>query len=159
MYNRKNAIEYALNWWNKRNPKFFNFDNLGGDCTNFISQCLFYGGIPMNNINKLGWYYSSLSNRSYSWTGVEEFFTFCINNKSPSGPKAKVVPISLVEVGDIVQLQQLKRDRFHHNMIITQIDGEANLENIKICCHTNDAKNKPLKDYYYNKIRFLKILN
>lgn len=159
MYNRKKAIEYAYNWWNNRNPNFLNFDNLGGDCTNFISQCLYYGNIPMQSQNKLGWYYFTSQNRSYSWAGVQEFFNFCTKNTTDFGPRAKVVLVSMVEVGDIIQLQQFGRDRFHHNLIITKIDGAPNFDTIKVTCHTNDALDKPLKDYYYNKIRFLKILN
>ena len=159
MYNRKKAVEYAYTWWNSRNPQFFNFDNFGGDCTNFISQCLYYGDIPMQKSNNLGWFYNSSNNRSYSWTGVVEFFNFCTQNNTGLGPKAKLVTISMLEIGDIVQLQQFSQDRFHHNLIITKINGIPNIENIFVTCHTNDAKDKPLKDYYYNKIRFLKILN
>ncbi|MBQ3571404.1 MAG: amidase domain-containing protein, partial [Clostridia bacterium] len=42
-YNRQNAVEYAKKWALKRNPKYYNFDNIGGDCTSFASQCLFAG--------------------------------------------------------------------------------------------------------------------
>lgn len=159
MYNRNSAVEYAHNWWNKRNPKFLNFDNLGGDCTNFISQCLYYGGIPMQSSNKLGWFYNTSSNRSYSWTGVVEFFNFCTNNTSNTGPRAKIIPIFLLEIGDIIQLQQVSRDRFHHNLIVTKINGTPSLDTVFVTCHTKDSKDKPLTDYYYKKIRFLKILN
>ena len=58
MYSRQKAIEYAYEFWNKRNPKFYNFDSLGGDCTNFVSQCVIYGGIKMDYSNN-GWYYIS----------------------------------------------------------------------------------------------------
>ena len=40
-YNRENAVEYAKIWAYKRNPKYYNFDSVGGDCTSFVSQCLF----------------------------------------------------------------------------------------------------------------------
>ena len=158
MYNKQKTIEYATFWWNKRNPNFYNFDTLGGDCTNFISQCLLAGGIEMNTSKNSGWHYYSLTNRTPSWTGVEEFFNFSVNNKTSFGPKIKVVTISEVEVGDIVQLMQNKT-RFNHNLLITKIDGINNLTNIKVTCHTNDALNKSLADYFFKKIRFLKILN
>lgn len=158
MYNRKNAINYAHTWWNKRNPNFYNYDNIGGDCTNFISQCLHAGGIVMDKVYN-GWFYTNSSNRSYSWTGVEEFFKYATTNQKNVGPKAKVVTISQVEVGDIVQMQQLGKNRFHHNMLITKIDGKKTFDNIKITCHTKDSVDRPLSNYYYQKIRFLKILN
>ena len=158
MYDKLSAINYATFWWNKRNPNFYNFDSIGGDCTNFISQCLLAGKIIMNTTKSNGWYFYSLTNRTPSWTGVEEFFNFSVNNKTDFGPKTKIVTISEVEVGDIVQLLQ-KGTRFNHNLIITKIDGVNNLTKIKVTCHTNDALNKPLADYYFKKIRFLKILN
>ncbi len=40
-YNRENAVEYAKIWAYKRNPKYYNFDPVGGDCTSFVSQCLY----------------------------------------------------------------------------------------------------------------------
>ena len=32
-YNRQKTIEYANKWAFSRNPKYYNFDNIGGDCT------------------------------------------------------------------------------------------------------------------------------
>ncbi|MDE7439525.1 MAG: amidase domain-containing protein, partial [Clostridia bacterium] len=42
-YNRELAYEYAKKWAFKRNPEFYNFNNIGGDCTNFASQCIYAG--------------------------------------------------------------------------------------------------------------------
>ena len=47
-YNREKAIEYANTWAYGRNPAYYDYSNLGGDCTNFISQCLYAGGGIMN---------------------------------------------------------------------------------------------------------------
>ena len=40
-YDRQAAVDYAHRWAYHRNPDFYNFDELGGDCTNFASQCLY----------------------------------------------------------------------------------------------------------------------
>lgn len=157
MYNRSFAIEYAYTWWNKRNPKYANFDSLGGDCTNFVSQCLFAGGIEMN-YEQNGWFYNNINSRAPSWTGVDEFFNFATTNTSNHGAKAKQVTISQVDVGDVVQMLQ-KGTRFHHNLLITKIGKNKSLDNIYVTCHTNDAKDKKLSDYYFKEIRFLKILD
>ena len=157
MYDRQKAIDYAYKWWNSRNPNFYNFDNLGGDCTNFVSQCLYAGGIEMNK-NILGWYYINLNSRSPSWTGVEQFFEFATTNTSILGVKAKVITISDIEIGDVIQLMQYG-ERFHHSLFVTKIIGEKKLNNIYITCHTRDSKDKNLSDYNFQKIRFLKILN
>jgi len=158
MYNRVKAIDYAIKWWNKRNPNFYDFDSLGGDCTNFISQCLNYGDIPMN-YSPNGWFYNNINSRAPAWTGVEEFYKFSTSNISNLGVKAKKCTIHEVEEGDIVQLKLRGEDRFHHSMIITKIKGEKNLSNILITCHTYNFVNRPLVTYNILDIRFLKILN
>ena len=69
-YDRQAAVEYAHRWAYHRNPDFYNFDELGGDCTNFASQCLYAGAGVMNYTPTFGWYYISADDRSPSWTGV-----------------------------------------------------------------------------------------
>ena len=64
LYNRENVYSYAKKWALKRNPKYYNFDSLGGDCTNFVSQCVYAGSSIMNFTKDLGWYYRSLSDRA-----------------------------------------------------------------------------------------------
>ena len=158
MYNRQKAVDYAYIWWNKRNPVFYNFDKIGGDCTNFVSQCLFFGGIEMD-YSAQGWYYKSLYSRSPAWTGVDEFFDYATKNNALRGVKAYNTKIIQMEIGDIVQFMQIGEDTYHHSLIITDILGEPNIENILVTCHTVDAKNKPLSDYQIKAVRFLKILN
>ena len=158
MYIREKAIEYAYTWWNKRNPEFYNFDELGGDCTNFVSQCLFYGGISMNYAS-LGWFYKSLNYRSPSWTGVDEFYNFSTNNKSGFGVKCELCNLNDIKIGDIVQLQLNNENEFHHTALITKILGDVNLQNILVACHSSNAKDKPLSSYNCKQIRFLKVLN
>ncbi len=47
-YDRAAALRYAEQWAMRRNPDFFDFEELGGDCTNFASQCLYAGSRVMN---------------------------------------------------------------------------------------------------------------
>jgi len=44
-YNPLKAIQYANQWWNKRNPKFQSYGF--NDCANFVSQCLIAGGLNL----------------------------------------------------------------------------------------------------------------
>lgn len=46
MYDRNKAVAYAHKYAYSRNPNYYNFDNIGGDCTNFVSQVLAAGGEP-----------------------------------------------------------------------------------------------------------------
>lgn len=43
-YDRTKAVSYANAYWNKRPTNFPNFSN---DCTNFVSQAVFKGGVAM----------------------------------------------------------------------------------------------------------------
>ena len=37
----KAEVNYARKWAFSRNPAYYDFENIGGDCTNFVSQCLY----------------------------------------------------------------------------------------------------------------------
>lgn len=155
-YNRKKAVEYASEWAYKRNPRYYNFDDVGGDCTSFISQCIYAGAGIMNYKKHIGWYYNSASNRTASWSGVEFLYNFLITNKG-IGPRAEKVDIETLDIGDIIQLKFIQ-DRFSHSLIIVDKKGN-NLEDIYIATHTEDAYYRKLSTYTFQDIRFLHITN
>ena len=49
-YNRKAAVKYAKQWCNSFNPKYHNYNPEGGDCANFVSQCLIAGGMDLKKM-------------------------------------------------------------------------------------------------------------
>ena len=102
-YNRAKAIEYAHKWAYGRNPNYYNFDGIGGDCTNFVSQCLYAGGAKMNYTPDIGWFYISSQKRAAAWTGVEYLYKFLVNNKGV-GPYATHRSLEEALPGDILQL-------------------------------------------------------
>ena len=79
-YNRQKAKEYAKIWAYKRNPRYYNYDSLGGDCTNFISQCIYAGSGVMNYTKTYGWYYNNANDKSPSWTGVDFLYNFFVRS-------------------------------------------------------------------------------
>lgn len=148
-YNRNDAIHYAKVWAYQRNPKYYNFDSVGGDCTSFISQCLYSGYKVMNYKKHTGWYYNSINDRTASWSGVEFLYQFLINNKGV-GPKAIATDKSKCVKGDIIQLS-FDGITFGHSLIIV----DKIEDNIYIASHTEDNYYKNLSLYHYEKIRFL----
>ena len=46
-YNPQAAYNYAHQWALSRNPAYHDYSNEGGDCANFVSQCLIAGGLPI----------------------------------------------------------------------------------------------------------------
>lgn len=154
-YNREAAVDYALKWDLKRNPKFLDFTNLGGDCTNFISQCLYAGSNVMNFTPVFGWYYNSANDRSPSWTGVQYLYNFLTTN-TKKAVFAKDVPISQLMLGDVIQLGKAN-NHFYHSLLVTSIGSPPDYDNILISTHDYDAHYRPLNTYEYDKIRFLHI--
>ncbi len=62
-YNREEAVAYARQWAGERNPQWQVYDGMGGNCMNFVSQCLYASGIPMDESGSAQWYWYSDSNR------------------------------------------------------------------------------------------------
>lgn len=149
-YDRQAAIDYAREWAFDRNPRFLDFSEIGGDCTNFVSQCLYAGSGVMNFTPVYGWYYLSSSNRTASWTGVEYLYNFLVTNEGV-GPFGREVGGYEAEIGDVIQLGDADGD-FYHTIIITSLYPE-----ILVASHSNDALDRPLSSYDYYTARFIHI--
>ena len=151
-YNRQAAYDYARKWAFGRNPKYYDFSRIGGDCTNFASQCIYAGAGVMNFTPTFGWFYKSADDRTPSWTGVEYLYNFLVNNKE-AGPFAEEVPLNKLEVGDIVQLGRRTGDFYHSPVVVSVKNGR-----ILVAAHTYDAFNKPLNSYVFERVRGIHIL-
>ena len=159
-FDKAKAIEYAHRWALDRNPNFLDFDELGGDCTNYISQILLAGGGKMDHTPVLGWYYSSGSEKSPSWTGVEQLYNYLMKEKE-TGLIAREISAEEAEAGDIVQLSFNGR-HFQHTPFIVEVSRKPGVpfsfDSIKICAHSFDSQNRALDTYQWRKIRFIRIL-
>ena len=150
-YIRQNAVLYAKKYALVRNPLFYTFEGIGGNCTNFASQCVLAGSCTMNYAPIYGWYYLSINRRSASWTGVDFFYNFMTSN-TDVGPFGKEVDISLVEPGDLIQLKN-SEGRFYHTLVVVRIEENE----IYICANSNDALERPLSSYEYESLRVIHI--
>lgn len=155
IYNREKVIEYAKKWAYDRNPQYYDFDNVGGDCTSFASQCIYAGAKIMNYSKQNGWYYISGNNKSPSWSGVEFLYNFLTQNKSV-GPYGYEVEQDKIELGDIAQLS-FDGNEFSHSLVIVKILDTTYLNQILISSHTFDSFNKRISEYNFEKIRFIHI--
>lgn len=144
MYNREAAVEYAHKWAYKRNPQYYDFDALGGDCTSFASQVLFAGGAEMNYAPD-GWYFNSLQARSPAWSGVNELYNFLMSRHG-----AVETTLDGLMLGDIIQLGTAN-GRFYHSLIVVSTGK------LLVAAHTIDSDNRPLASYDYELIRFLHV--
>lgn len=154
-YNREKALSYARKWARDRNPKYYNFDTVGGDCTSFVSQVI-YEGSGIMNYNQYGWYYINGNDKSPSWSGVEFLHKFLVNNQGV-GPYGREISQEEIEKGDIVQLS-FDGQKYHHTLVVIDIlNNVKNFSNILISAHTEDSLNRRLSTYTFNRIRFIKI--
>lgn len=150
-YDRRRVWEYARRWAYGRNPLFYDFSGLGGDCTNFISQCLLAGCCTMNCTPTFGWYYDALSARSPSWTGVEFLYDFLTSNEG-AGPYGRAAGLSGLDVGDLIQLGD-RQGRFYHTLLVTGYRRGDYL----VSAHSYDAFDRPLSAYSYARLRPVRI--
>ena len=156
-YNRAQAVRYADYWAYRRNPNYAQFDQLGGDCTNFVSQAVFYACGVMNFTPDYGWYYISLEDRSPAWSGVEFFWDFLTTNRGP-GPYGHEIPLSEVSPGDIIQMAIKEPDRYGHTVLVTGLLSDAPTpDSILIAAHDRDAACRPVSTYDYAMIRAARI--
>ncbi len=155
LYDRAAAVSYARQWALARNPKYYDFSRLGGDCTNFVSQCLYAGSRVMNYRPLFGWYYKSANERTPSWTGVPFLYNF-LTRETGAGPIGEQVLMEQVQPGDISQFAN-EAGNFYHSQFIVSVGEQPALANILVCTHTSDSLDRPLLSYDYNKIRFVHI--
>lgn len=150
-YDRSRAVRYARRWALSRNPLFANFTGIGGDCTNFVSQCIYAGACIMNYTPTFGWYYFSPEDRAPAWTGVEYFYNFMVGNDGV-GPYATETLPSQLTLGDVVQLGN-QDGEYYHTLLVTGFSTEGYL----VSAHSDDAIDRPLSTYSYATSRFLRI--
>lgn len=141
-YNRNKAKEYAERWWNDYNPRFRKFSV---DCTNFVSQCLYAGGFPMQDSGSRnrGWWYRGSGGAndswSFSWSVAHSLHWYLAGGDTPI-PVWEVHRPEELAVGDVICYDWSGNGRWAHNTIVTGHDGTgAPLVN----AHTVNSRNRP----------------
>ena len=157
-YRREEAAAYARHWAYGRNPEFYDYERIGGDCTNFASQCIYAGTGVMNYTPTFGWYYIDADNKAPAWTGVEYLHNFLIRSEISPGPICTVTQdLAAAEPGDVIQLI-FEGDVFQHSPVVIATDGSGLPSGIQVAAHSYDADCRPLDSYTYQQYRVLHIL-
>ena len=151
-YDRGAAVRYAERWALGRNPAYADFDGLGGDCTNFVSQCVYAGAGVMNYTPDTGWFYAALNRRAAAWTGVSQFSRFITTNTGP-GPYGRLAGRQELQPGDVIQLGNAE-GVFYHSLLLLSATPDA----IYVAAHTVDSLWRALDSYRYAKAQYIHIL-
>lgn len=144
-YDRAAAVRYAHEWAFRRNLHYYNFDAVGGDCTNFASQCLYAGGCQMQYSSPMGWYYRSADDRAPAWSSAAFLHQFLTHNEK-SGPRASEILLSQLLPGDLVQFA-FEPETFTHTAVVVSTGVVTTAENILLAAHTQDCDLRPLLTY------------
>lgn len=156
-YDRTAAVQYAHRWAYGRNPAYFSFDEIGGDCTNFASQCLYQGTGVMNFTPDFGWYYIDPNQKAPAWTGVQFFYNFLTRKIASPGPFAIQCELNKITPGDFIQLR-FDSQQFAHTLIVVSTGSPITPENTLIAAHSIDSDWRPLSSYQTSEIRFLHLI-
>ena len=142
-YNRDNAVSYAKQYANNYNPNYVDYATYPGssDCANFVSQCLYTGGIAMND----DWHYRypgySSPVVSTAWRGAQSLRDFVENLE---GAVILDNPTSLKR-GDVIftlesgtSAKSLRRAT--HAVIVSRDVGSDG--SIYVCAHDTDKNDE-----------------
>lgn len=176
--NRWNSlgVRYAEECYNKRTACYPNCSDIGGDCANFVSQCLLAAGKHINS----DWYMDKKNNvyqtpaagttqldaswdYTYAWINADEFRKYwkenAVRTYACSGKKALEDMFGVYAqdyvAGDVIQYG----DSFlgletstEHTMYITgyktQIVDGTLYPSYTVTYHSSDTLNKPLTELY-----------
>lgn len=169
-YDRTAAVAYAMDWVDPlsviRNDAWGRYDEYGGNCNNYISQCLYAGGIPMDTEGEEQWKWygdsvntrQTASGRSGSWAGVEEFYDYAEGNTGYGLAADTTANLYTGQAGDI--LQYGVNGVWNHSVIITDVvkGADGSVKDYLINSNTTDRINYPASAYAYSDLRLIRIL-
>jgi hypothetical protein len=136
-YNGASAATYADTYWQTYNPAWPSFANSGGDCTNFVSQALYAGGISMRTSptysGNAAWYMVKKRNRwSYAapWVNAQDQSIFMLQYLAGVTQVASYYGLAPgmtagdhAEQGDVALYDWNNDGVYDHEAIVTASDG------------------------------------
>lgn len=111
-YDYKKAVAYAEQYAMNYNPAYNNYNSVGGDCANFVSQCLYAGGLPMTD----GWMYQ----KTVSWTYASSLYSYLAEN---CGTAITNPAASNIRAGDPVFYYSSSQGRYSHAAICVGVNA------------------------------------
>ena len=164
-YDRAAAVAYAHQWADGRNHLWPDYTRYGGNCQNYVSQCLLAGGIPMDLDGSAvwKWYGDTPDNRgaafgrSGSWSSVNQFAQYAESNTG-YGLAARIdAPYYEGEPGDILDLGF--GGEWQHTVLIvgTVTDEAGNTVDYLVDSNTVGQRSFPAGAYDYFQQMLIRI--
>lgn len=186
-YNANNAIAYAYTYTTSSynsvpdsgnnygflNGNFTNYTDSGGNCQNFVSQCLWAGFGGNNYLCDKGinteefpmyaqWYGDKNSNCTLAWITVNDFYRHVISDSSQiisthalADGSFGQIPLSSLRGAVLNVNEKADKTGFKHAVLITKATGRS-CADIEICGNSPMRKAVRLIDQYgANKMRVI----
>lgn len=169
-YNRQDAVRYAYTYGFNPNPQyryFFEYGDGGGDCSNFISQCLKAGGAPMDYNGEWAWWYNNKGTTnvnddtwSITWAVAHSLY-WCLKSRGqlnlPGLKAIEVSDLSMLELGDLIQYEN-NDGVIYHSTIITAFTNSNDRRIPMVSQHTYNAVNTSYIKPAAKKMHYMKII-
>lgn len=164
-YDRRTAVAYAEKYADARNEEWPDYGIYGGNCQNYVSQCLLAGGIPMDTEEPAVWkWYSGVPHdlagavgRSSSWSSVPAFRTYVQTNTGYGLAGQVDAPYYSGESGDMLLMGPV--GNWKHTVIITEPVQDENGATVDYLINSNtaDLRDYPAGAYSYTNQSLVKI--
>lgn len=157
-YSSSDAVTYAETYYSNYNSSYPDWSEYGGDCANFISQCLYAGGKNMKGTpgtssaaeDWSNWFSKGTScntkNVSSTWRGANAFRNYWQSNAN-GYTKFTSVGSSSYQYGfkgDAISLLNSNGSAYH-TLIIVGYDSANN--DFIVAAHTGNTKTAKLSNY------------
>jgi hypothetical protein len=156
-YNRTAARDYAYAHYQSGNPDYCDFTNPNGDCTNFLSQCLYTGGWAQNDDwrSKVKADCPQCRNTTCDaaecfrckWTVAQDFKYYVTHEGAGRIESGNYNDVDL-EIGDILQFDWTNDGNIDHSSIVTKKTASA-----VYVTYRNYVGGQPFKDQISNSLR------
>ncbi len=144
-YNGAAAAAYADQYWSTYNPQWPSYATSGGDCSNFVSQALYAGGIAMRLTppysGTAAWFMTgtpTTPNPSTSWINANDNSAFlaaslpAVKVGTYTGLGPTVTQASGASQGDVISYDWNGDGVVDHQAIVVTSDGQS------VDAHTNN---------------------
>ncbi len=136
------AVQYARKWVNSFNPVYPNYsasgDDWGGDCTNFVSQCLAAGGMGGDHDGTWTWWCPKKgtgTKNTVSWSVAQGLYLYLTKGKgfsvkkfTPTTADSAATPPDYsdgLRLGDVICYDFAGDGRVDHSAIVTSANSDS----------------------------------
>lgn len=142
-YDGSTAAAYATSYWSNYNSNYPDWSPYGGDCANFVSQCLYAGGKRMSfgpSSDTSYWFSSGsiadINQVSSTWRGADAFKEYWTDHSQSQSFNSYEGAYSFGYKGDAVAWLNSRGRAFH---IVVIVGYNTSAKDLVYAAHTQDT--------------------